>query len=64
VSEYQFIAFRAIDAPVSEKNLQYMRKQSSRAVITPWSFENEYRFGDFRGNVPEMRRRVALIEPP
>ena len=34
MSEYQYVAFRAIDAPVSEKNLEYMRRQSSRAKIT------------------------------
>jgi hypothetical protein len=57
MSEYQFVAFRAIDAPVSEKNLKYMVKQSTRAEITTWSFENEYHFGDFRGNALEMLRR-------
>ena len=45
MSEYQYVAFRAIDAPVSEKNLKFMRQQSSRAEITPLSFENEYHFG-------------------
>lgn len=57
MSEYQVIAFRAIDAPVSEENLEYMRRQSSRAEITAWSFDNEYRYGDFRGNAAEMLRR-------
>jgi len=57
MSEYQYIAFRAIDSGVSEKNLQYMRRQSTRAEITPWSFENEYHFGDFHGNAVEMLRR-------
>ncbi|HZK82612.1 MAG TPA: hypothetical protein VFC46_16125 [Humisphaera sp.] len=57
MSEYQYIAFRAIDAPVSEKNLEFMHGQSSRATITAWSFENEYHFGDFHGNAAEMLRR-------
>ena len=57
MSEYQYIAFRAIDGPVSEKNLRFMRRQSTRADITPWSFENEYHFGDFGGNAAEMLRR-------
>lgn len=57
MSEYQYIAFRAIDAPVSKTNLEFMRKQSSRAEITPWSFDNEYHFGDFHGNAQEMLRR-------
>ncbi len=57
MSEYQYVAFRAIDRPVDAKNLAYMQKQSSRAEITPWSFENEYNFGDFRGDAEEMLRR-------
>jgi hypothetical protein len=57
MSEYQYVAFRAIDGPVSEKNLEYMRRQSSRAEITPWSFDNEYNYGDFRGDADEMLRR-------
>jgi len=57
MSEYQYVAFRAIDSPVSKKNLDYMHKQSSRAEITPWRFTNEYHYGDFRGNALEMLRR-------
>lgn len=57
MSEYQYVAFRAIDAPVSKRNLEYMRRQSTRAQITPWSFDNEYHFGDFHGNAVEMLRR-------
>jgi len=57
MSEYQYVAFRAVDGPVSEKNLEYMRRQSSRAEITPRSFENEYHYGAFRGDAIEMLRR-------
>ena len=57
MSEYQRIAFRAIDGPVSDKNLEYMRRQSSRAEVTPWSFDNEYHYGDFGGDALEMMRR-------
>jgi hypothetical protein len=57
VSEYQYIGFRAIDAPVSKKNLAHIKRQSTRAQITPWSFDNEYGFGDFHGNSLEMLRR-------
>jgi hypothetical protein len=57
MSEFQYIGFRAIEKPVSEKDLAYMRQQSSRAEITPWSFDNEYRYGDFRGNALTMLRR-------
>ncbi|TWT38465.1 hypothetical protein [Blastopirellula retiformator] len=57
MSEYQYVAFRATDAPVSAKNMEFMEDQSSRADITPWSFENEYHFGDFHGDADEMLRR-------
>ena len=57
MSEFQYIGFRAIDGPVSEKNLKFMRQQSSRAEITPWSFDNEYHYGDFHGHTAEMLRR-------
>jgi hypothetical protein len=40
MSEYQYVAFRAVDGPDSEKNLKFMERQSSRAEITPWSFDN------------------------
>ena len=57
MSEHQYVAFRAIDGPVTKENLEYMRAQSSRAEITPWSFDNEYQYGDFGGNAVEMLRR-------
>ncbi len=57
MSEYQYVGFRAIDAPLSEKNLKYVRTQSSHADITPWSFDSEYAYGDFHGDAPEMLRR-------
>ena len=57
MSEHQYVAFRAVDGPVSEENLQFMRRQSTRAEITPWTFDNEYHWGDFRGNAAEMLRR-------
>jgi hypothetical protein len=57
MSEFQYVGFRAADAPVSTKNLEYMRKQSTRAEITPWAFDNEYTFGDFHGDALGMLRR-------
>ncbi len=61
MSECQFVAFRAIDSPVSKKNLAYMRRQPSRAEITSRSFVSEYHYGDFRGNAIEMIRRCYDI---
>lgn len=57
MSEYQFIHFLAIDRPLDDKQLAFMRRQSTRAEITPWEFTNEYHFGDFRGDPLEMLRR-------
>ena len=57
MSEYQFVDFWAVDDAVSDKNLKYMRKQSTRAEISKWRFSNEYLYGDFRGNAAEMLRR-------
>ncbi len=57
MSEYQYLGFRAIDGPVTEKNLKFMRQQSTRAEITPWSFDNEYSYGDFHGDAEAMLRR-------
>lgn len=57
MSEYQFVAFRAVDAPVSGDDLEFMREQSSRAEITPHEFTNEYHYGDFHGDAEEMLRR-------
>jgi len=57
MSEHQYVGFRAIDGPVSEKDLEFMRRQSSRAAVTPWSFDNEYHYGDFHGDTAEMLRR-------
>src|ERR687885_14411 len=57
MSEFQYIGFRAADKPVRDEDLEFMRRQSSRAEITPWSFDNEYHYGDFRGDAAEMLRR-------
>ncbi len=57
MSEYQFIHFLAIDKPLNDKQMAFMRRQSTRAEITEWEFTNEYDFGDFRGDTKEMLRR-------
>ena len=50
MSEYQFLAFRAVDSPLTDRDFVYARKQSSRAKTTRWCFENEYHVGDFHGD--------------
>ena len=57
MSEYQFVAFRAVDRPLTDRDLIYARKQSTRAEITRWYFENEYHFGDFHGDADGLLRR-------
>jgi len=34
MSEYQYVAFRAIDRPLTDKELEFAESQSSRAEIT------------------------------
>lgn len=57
MSEYQWFHFRAIDQPLSDYALEFMRRQSTRASISRWEFTNEYHFGDFHGDTPEMLRQ-------
>ncbi|MCC9654682.1 hypothetical protein [Rhodopirellula halodulae] len=57
MSEYQYIHFAAVDKPLNDKQLEYMQDQSTRAEVTRWSFQNEYHYGDFRGDALEMMRR-------
>ena len=57
MSEFQYIAFRGIDGPVTKENFEFMRQQSSRAKITPRSFDSEYDHRDFGGDTAEMLRR-------
>jgi hypothetical protein len=57
MSEYQFVHFLAIDRPLDDERLEFMRRQSTRADVTQWEFTNEYHYGDFHGNAREMLRR-------
>lgn len=57
MSEYQYVEFRAVDRSLTEEELEFAENQSTRAVISCWSFQNEYHFGDFRGDVNGLLRR-------
>jgi hypothetical protein len=50
MSEYQYYEFRAVDRPLDDRQMRELRAVSSRAVITPTSFTNEYNWGDFKGS--------------
>jgi hypothetical protein len=42
VSEYQSYEFQALDRPVTPEQMTELRRYSSRAQITPTSFNNVY----------------------
>ena len=63
MSEFQYIGFRGVDAPLSDDQLGYMERQSSRAEVTRWSFDNTYHYGDAprgRGRRGTLRRKSFL----
>jgi len=57
LSEYQYYEFLAIDRQLSEQEMGHMRMLSSRGRITPFSFSNEYHWGDFKGDPKDLVRR-------
>lgn len=61
MSEYQYIELQAVDRPLTNAELAYARKQSTRAEISTWSFTNHYHFGDFHGDVKGMLRRGYAV---
>ncbi len=50
MSEYQYFEFKAVDRPLSEKEMAELRSFSTRAKITPHSFINHYSWGSFKGD--------------
>jgi len=50
MSEYQYYEFKAVDKPLTEKDMRALRDLSTRAQISPTGFVNEYNWGDFKGN--------------
>jgi FtsZ-interacting cell division protein YlmF len=57
VSEYQYYGFQAIDRPLSEDDMRWLRGLSTRAQITTTSFVNVYNWGDFRGDPIKLMER-------
>jgi predicted kinase len=57
VSEYQYYEFQAIDRPLSEEDMRWLRGLSTRAQITTTSFTNVYHWGDFRGDPIKLMER-------
>jgi hypothetical protein len=57
VSEYQYYEFLAIDRPLSDADMRWLRSLSTRARITSTSFTNEYHWGNFKGDPGKLMER-------
>jgi len=54
VSEYQYYDFRAIDRPLTKKEMAALRSVSTRAAITTTSFTNHYEWGDLKASPSKL----------
>lgn len=57
MSEYQYYEFQAIDRPLSKAEMAAVRALSTRATITATRFQNEYHWGDFKGDPLTLMER-------
>ena len=57
MSEYQYYEFLAIDQPLSDADVCWLRSLSTRADITSTRFVNEYHWGDFKGDPVKLMKR-------
>lgn len=51
MSEYQYIEFRAVGRPLTDKEAAFAEQQSSRAEVSRRCFSNQYNSGSLRGDV-------------
>ena len=54
MSEYQYYEFRAIDRPLSDRQMRELRAISTRAAISRTSFSNHYEYGDLKANPRDL----------
>lgn len=54
MSEYQYVYFAAVDKPLNDEQLKFMKRQATRAKATRLLFQTEYHYGDFNGDSFEM----------
>src|SRR5688572_3270354 len=54
MSEYQYYGFRAIDRPLTDRQMRELRAISTRAAISRTSFSNHYEFGDLKANPRDL----------
>lgn len=57
MSEYRYYEFVAVDRPLKDREMQTLRRYSSRAAITPTRFFNYYSYGDFKGDPAKWMER-------
>ncbi|MBN1488714.1 MAG: hypothetical protein JXA69_02255 [Phycisphaerae bacterium] len=58
MSEYQYYELVAIDRPLADADMRWLRRLPTRATITSTTFVNEYHWGDLKGfPTKPMRRR-------
>lgn len=57
MSEYQYVIFQAVDSPLDDEQLEFARRQSTRAEVSRWSLAAEYHYSSFRGDVEGLLRR-------
>lgn len=57
MSEYQSVVFQAVDGALDDEQLEFARRQSSRAKVSRWSFSVENHYSSFRGDVDGLLRR-------
>ena len=57
MSEYQYVVLQAVDGPLTDEQLTFAERQSSRADVTRWSLSAEYHYSSFRGDVDGLLRR-------
>jgi hypothetical protein len=57
MSEYQYYEFLALERPLTLEEMAALRDISSRAVITPTSFNNHYEWGDLKADPLDLLRR-------
>src|SRR3989442_6215387 len=50
MSEYQYYEFRAIDRPLTDRQMRALRAISTRAAISRTSFSNHYESGELKAN--------------
>ena len=57
MSEYQYVVFQAVDGPLSDEQLAFAQRQSTRAEVSRWSLSVEYHYSSFRGDVDGLLRK-------